>query len=201
MKSMRLACSLVPLFSFLAACEEPPKEQAPPAESPVTAQPAAATVEPKVEEKEPEKAERPKDIPRDLTPERRTAIEQAHPEAKGFVFATDIEEKLKKDPKNTAKAAALKSFDKSAKGKWVLFAGTLVNPTETGFDVAVTYTPLAPGDVMGISRQFFTVTLSDIEGYSQDEFKAGNTVAVVAKYSGDGKAGPGYELVAEGNWK
>jgi hypothetical protein len=185
---------------MLTACEDPPVEETQPAEPAVTAQPAAATVTPPVEQ-EPEKAERPKDIPRDLTPERRAAVEKAHPEAKGFVFATDIEEKLKKDPKNTAKASALKSFDKSVKGKWVLFAGTLINPTETGFDIAVTYTPQAPGDVMGISRQFFTVSLSDIEGYTEDDFKAGNTVAVVAKYSGDGKAGPGFELVAEDNWK
>lgn len=200
MKSKSIAYCLFPCAFFLVACEEPAKEEPKAAEAAVTAQPAAATVAPVVE-KEPEKPARPKDIPRDLTPERRAAVEKAHPESKGFLFVTDLEEKLKKDKKNTAKAAALKSFDKTAKGKWLLFAGTLINPTETGFDVAVTYTPLAEGDVMGISRQFFTVTLSDIEGYAKENFKAGNTVAVVAKYSGDGKAGPGYELVAEDNWK
>jgi hypothetical protein len=186
---------------LLAACDDPPKEEPKAGESAMTAQPAAATVAPKVVEKEPEKPQRPKDIPRDLTQERRSVIEKAHPEAKGFLFVTDLEEKLKKDPKNTAKAAAMKSFDKKTKGKWLLFAGTLINPTDTGFDLAVTYTPLAPGDKMGISRQFFTVTLSDIEGYAKDNFKAGNTVAVIAKYSGDGKAGPGFELVAENHWE
>lgn len=195
----RSTCALL-LCTLPLACEEE-KPAAPPAEVVPSTQPAAATVEPKEEAKQPEVPERPKDIPQELTAERRSAVEKAHPESKGFLVASEIEEALKKDKKNSTKPAAIKTFDKTAKGKWVLFVGTLVNPTDTGFDLAVTYTPLDPADRMGISRQFFTVTLSQIEGYKADAFKSGNTVAVVAKYTGEQKAGPGYELVADKSWQ
>jgi hypothetical protein len=193
-----LASSLA-LLLLGSACEEPKPE--PTTEQPKAtgaALPAAATVAPTPE---PEKrAERPKDIPRDLTADRRATVEKAYPDSKRFLVAADIEEKLKKDTKLSAKAAALTAFDKSAKGKWVLFNGALVNPTEATFDLAVTYTPLAPNDPMGISRQFFTVTFNEVEGYDQDAFKAGTLVVVLAKYLGDAKAGPGYELVATDKW-
>lgn len=54
---------------------------------------------------------------------------------------------------------------------------------------------------MGMSRQFFEVTMTHIDGYTKDAFKAGNMVVVLAKYLGAGKAGPGYELVAADVWK
>jgi hypothetical protein len=196
---IRSTCALLVCATLPLACEE---EKAPPAAPPAppSAEPAAAAIEPKEEAKESEKQERPKSIPLELG-ERRSAVETAHPEAKGFLVAAEIEEVLKKDKKNSTKPAALKTFDKRAKGKWVLFAGTLVNPTDTGFDLAVTYTPLDPADRMGISRQFFTVTFSNIEGYKADGFKSGTQVAVVAKYNGAQAAGPGYELVADKTWQ
>lgn len=190
--------------SLFCACEEEaPSDQkaaAPTPEVTQAAQLAAATVA-APEPKEPEEVARPTTISTELTDELRTSVEAAHSDAKGFLMGTELEEKLKKDPKNTAKAAALKSFDKLAKGKWVLFTGNLVNPTDAGFELGVTYTPLAPGDRIGISRQFFTVTFSNVEGYDSKSFKPGTMVAVLAKYNGDAVASPGYELVAEDKWK
>jgi hypothetical protein len=202
-KSVMLA-AVATLLSSASACEaekpaaETPKETA---QAPKE-QLAAASVAPKPEvAKEPEKAERPKTIDTTVSAERRELLEKAYPDAKGFLVAAEIEEKLKKDKSNTAKAPAIKSFDKTTKGKWVLFSGPLVNATETGFDLAVSYTPLAPNDPMGISRQFFTVTLSNIEGYKKSDLKVGTMVVVLAKYTGGAVAGPGYELVAADKWK
>jgi hypothetical protein len=83
----------------------------------------------------------------------------------------------------------------------VLFAGPLVNLTDEGFDVGIVYTAQMANDPMGMSRQFFEVTLTEIEGYSKEKFKAGNVVVVLAKYNGGGKAGPGNEAVSAGVWK
>jgi hypothetical protein len=52
-----------------------------------------------------------------------------------------------------------------------------------------------------MSRQFFEVTMSQVEGYVKDDFKGGNVGVVLAKYNGGAKASPGYELVATGAWK
>jgi hypothetical protein len=53
---------------------------------------------------------------------------------------------------------------------------------------------------MGMSRQFFTVTFSEVEGYDESKFKVGNTGVVLAKYAGGGKASPAYEVVETGHW-
>ncbi len=155
----------------------------------------------KAEEEAKQEAARPATIDMEVTEDRRSAVETAYGDAKGFIVATEIEEKLKKDKNIKAKEAAIKTFDKSAKGKWVLFSGPMVNLTDDGFDLAVTYTPRAENDPMGMSRQFFTVTLSSIEGYDKEKFKAGSQVVVLAKYDGDSKASSGYELVEAGHWK
>ncbi len=150
---------------------------------------------------EAEKSQRPSTIDTKVTDDRRSEVEKAYADAKGFIVATDIEEQLKKNKAIKAKEGAIKTFDKSAKGKWVLFSGPMVNLTDDGFDLAVTYTPRAENDPMGMSRQFFTVTLSSIEGYEKDKFKAGSNVVVLAKYDGQAKASSGYELVEVGHWK
>jgi hypothetical protein len=93
------------------------------------------------------------------------------------------------------------AFDKAAKGKWILFSGPLVNLTDDGFDLGVVYTSQMQNDPLGMSRQFFEVTMKEIEGYSKDKFKAGNVVVVLAKYKGDAKAGPGHEVIEAGVWK
>ncbi len=197
------------LLGVFAGCEEEkpaaqketaeaPKEVASAAEQ--ANKLAAATVDqakPAVEEK----AVRPETIDTKLTDERRSAIEGAYADAKGFILATDIEESLKKNKGIKAKEAAIKAFDKSAKGKWILLSGPMVNLSDSSFELAVTYTPRAENDPMGMSRQFFMVNLSDVEGYEQDKFKPGSMVVVLAKYDGDGKASKGYELVETGKWK
>ena len=164
---------------------------------------AAAAVAPPVETTaapKPAKPERPEHLDTKLTDARRDKIDKAHPEAKGFVVMTDLQDKLKKEKGLKAKEDGMRAFDKLAKGKWVLFTGPLTNENDKGFSVGVTYTPRVKGDVMGMSRQFFLVELTDVKGYDKDSMKNGTQVAVLAKYEGKGKASPGYELVAEGNW-
>jgi hypothetical protein len=165
------------------------------------AQLAAAKAADAKKKEEAAKPQRPTTIETEVTDGRRAAIEGAYSEAKGFVVATTIEEALKKDKKISAKEAAVKAFDKQAKGKWVVFSGPMVNLTDSTFDLAVTFTPRAENDPMGMSRQFFTITLSDIEGYEKDKFKAGAMVVVLAKYDGGTKASKGYELIETGKWK
>ncbi len=67
--------------------------------------------------------------------------------------------------------------------------------------MALEYTPQLPNDPMGMSRQFFEVTMTEVEGYSKDAFKDGNVGVVLVKYTGAAKAASGYELVAAGVWK
>jgi len=164
-------------------------------------EPSAGTDAPEAADSEKEDKARPSNIDTELTDARRAAVEKAYPDAKGFLSALELEEQLKKNAGIKAKEAAVKAFDKTARSKWVLFAGPMVNLTDDTFDLAVTYTPQAANDPMGMSRQFFTVTLSDVEGYDKGEFKAGAMVVVLAKYDGGGKASKGYELVAADNWK
>ena len=117
------------------------------------------------------------------------------------MLASDLQAKLKADKSLKDKKAAVTAFDKIARGKWVLFTGPLVNTTEEGFDIGLEYTPQLPNDPMGMSRQFFEVTMTQVEGYTKDAFKGGNVGVVLAKYVGGGKATPGYELVSTGVWK
>lgn len=135
----------------------------------------------------------------EVTAERRGKIEAATPEAKGFLVASELEEKLKANPALKEKEAAVKAFDKLALGKWILFAGPISNPA-AGFDLGVTYTPQIKGDVMGMSRQWFPVSFSEVKGYDSNAFKAGQTVVVLAKYTGKQKASGGEELVAANRW-
>ena len=200
--SLLLTCGLV---AALVACEEqkkPATESAPTATASVApATPAPPpTAEPKPAAKD-ETGQRPEKIQTELTDSRREALETKYPSAKGFLLAKDLENKLRSDKKIKDKKAAVSAFDKAAKGKWILFSGPLVNLTDTGFDLGIVYTSQMANDPLGMSRQFFEVTMKEIEGYSKDKFKAGNVVVVLAKYNGDGKAGPGHEVVEAGAWK
>jgi hypothetical protein len=192
-------------LSLLAGCEEEkpkPEAKTPPA-SPAPATTAAATAATaSASAAAPDKAAaRPVKIDTELTVARRAAIESAHGAAKGFLVGSELEAKLKADKTLKDKKAAVAAFDRAARGKWVLFASPLVNLTDDGFDVGVVYTPQLAGDPMGMSRQFFEVTLTKVEGYRKDAFQAGNMVVVLVKYEGAGKASPGYELVSSGVWK
>ena len=115
-------------------------------------------------------------------------------------FAGAIEAKLKADKSLKDKKGAVAAFDKLARGKWVLFTGPLVNLSEDSFDIGLEYTPQLPNDPMGMSRQFFEVSMKQIEGYSKAPFKGGNVGIVLVKYNGAATASPGYELVALGTW-
>ena len=201
MKHLGAPIALVATLAFNVACEED-KPKAAPAPTPSAAvMPAVPAPVPTPEPTPaPKAAARPK-VELELTDARRAAVESKYPEAKGFLAAKELEEKLQKNKAIKAKEGALTAFDKAAKGKWVLFAGQMVNLTDKGFDVGIVYTPLMPGDVMGMSRQFFEVTLGEVEGYDKGQFKAGDMVVVLAKYQGGGKASPGRELVAADVWK
>jgi len=189
-------------LSLLLGCEDekpaaPAKSAAPlvapaPAPSP-SAIPAEA---PKVEKT----TARPSKVDPELTPARRGAVEAKYPNAKGFLAAADLQAKLKADKSLKDKKAAITAFDKLARGKWVLFTGPFVNTTDDVFDIGLEYTPQLPNDPMGMSRQFFEVTMSQIEGYRKDDFKGGNVGVVLVKYNGAAKASPGYELIAAGVW-
>jgi hypothetical protein len=188
------------LSAGLIACEEEkPKAAAPVVSASVT--PAAAAAPKPEKAKEPEKSGRPEKIDTTVTAERKSAIASSYADAKGFLVASELEETMKKNKALKDKGAALKAFDKQAQGKWVLFTGPVVNLTDTGFDLGVTFTPRMENDPMGMSRQFFMVTLTNIDGYSKEDFKTGQVVVALAKYDGAGKASKGYELVAKGNWK
>jgi len=191
------------LLSLLLACEDekPPvnKTAAPSATAPA---PVAAPSAAPAETAKPEKAgARPSKVEMELTPARRAAIESKYAAAKGFVAASELQAKLKADKSLKDKKAAITAFDKLARGKWVLFTGPLVNATDDAFDIGLEYTPQLPNDPMGMSRQFFEVTMTQVEGYAKDDFKGGNVGVVLAKYNGAAKASPGYELVATGAWK
>lgn len=199
-KQVHDAIAVLVLAVGVFGCEEEKKE-------PATAAPAvsalqAAEPEPAAAEPaEPEKPARPETIEMDLTDERRAKLTKAYSEAQGFLVAKDLEAQLKENKTLKDEAKAVKAFDAKAKGKWILFTGTMVNLTKDGFDIAIVYTPQLPNDPMGMSRQFFTVTFSDIKGYDDAKFKVGSAGVVLAKYDGNKKAGPGYEVVEAGQWQ
>jgi len=193
------AMAVLVLGVGLFGCEEEKKE-------PATAAPAVSALQaaeppPPVEPPEPEKPSRPETIEMDLTDERRAKLAKAYGEAQGFLVAKDLEAQLKENKTLKDEGKALKAFDAKAKGKWILFTGTMVNLTKDGFDMAIVYTPQLPNDPMGMSRQFFTVTFSDVKGYDDTKFKVGSAGVVLAKYDGNKKAGPGHEVVEAGHWQ
>jgi hypothetical protein len=199
--SLLFSCGLVAL---LVACEDqkkPATETTPAATASVAPATPAPAPTPTPSPAKEETGQRPEKIATELTDDRRAALETKYPNAKGFLLAKDLENKLRGDKRIKDKKAAVAAFDKAAKGKWLLFSGPLVNLTDESFDLGVVYTSQMANDPLGMSRQFFEVTLKEIEGYEKDKFKAGNVVVVLAKYTGDGKGGPGHEVVASGVWK
>ena len=144
---------------------------------------------------------RPEKIDLTLTPERRAAIETKYPSEKGFLDEKELEAKLQKNKALKDEKTALAAYDKLAKGKWILFSGNAANLGASNFDMGVVYTPQIPGDSIGMSKQWFPVHMSEVEGYKQDALKTGDMVVVLVKYDGASKASPGQELVATGVWK
>lgn len=190
------------VLPLLFGCDE---EKPAPVKATPSAAPVAAAPVPSAAPAEPPKAAktsaRPSKVDSELTPARRSAVEAKYAAAKGFLSATDLQAKLKADKTLKDKKAAITAFDKLARGKWVLFAGPLVNAKDDTFDMGLEYTPQLPNDPMGMSRQFFEVSMTQVEGYAKDDFKSGNVGVVLVKYSGAAKASPGYELVSAGAWQ
>lgn len=196
---LRIVCC--GLLGLLVACEEEkpvakdaiPTAATPPPAAPTPSVPSVATAAKK-------ESGRPSKVDTELTAARRAAIESKYPEAKGFVAAADIQTKMKADKTLKDKKAAVAAFDRAARNKWVLFTGPLVNLKDDAFDIGFEYTPQLPNDPMGMSRQFFEVTMTKVEGYEKDAFKGGNVGVVLVKYNGATQAAPGYELVSTGTW-
>jgi len=198
----RCTLSACAAFLFVLGCDNdkpaPTAASAAPSAAPApapTPTPEAPKPEPKAESGRPEK------IDLTLTPERRTAIEAKYPSEKGFLVEKDLEATLQKNKALKDEKTALAAFDKLAKGKWILFSGNAANLTASNFDMGVVYTPQMPGDSIGMSKQWFPVHMSEVEGYKQDALKTGDMVVVLVKYDGASKASPGQELVATGVWK
>jgi hypothetical protein len=199
-----LGCVVACAVSLQLGCEEEKAPAATPAAPSAVVAPAPTpSAAPASAPEKPAAAtgERPSKVDMELTPARRSAIEAKYPAAKGFLAVSDIQAKLKADKSLKDKKTGVAAFDKLARGKWLLFTGPLVNLGDATFDMALEYTPQLPNDPMGMSRQFFEVSMSDVEGYAKDAFKGGNVGIVLVKYSGATKASPGYELVATGVWK
>jgi hypothetical protein len=198
-----LGCVVACGVSLLLGCEEEkpaPAKVVPTAVATPTPTPSAAPT-PAPEKPAAKTGARPSKVDTELTPARRSAIEAKYPAAGGFLAVSELQAKLKANKALKDKKAAVTAFDKLARGKWLLFTGPLVNLKDDGFDMALEYTPQLPNDPMGMSRQFFEVSMSEVEGYAKDAFKDGNVGVVLVKYTGAAKASPGYELVATGVWK
>ncbi len=190
------------VLALILGCEEEkPPAPSKPAPSAVTAAAPTLSAAPAPEKAAAKNADRPSKVDMELTAARRSAIEAKYAAAKGFLAVTELQAKLKADKSLKDKKAAVAAFDKIARGRWLLFTGPLVNLKDDGFDMALEYTPQLPNDPMGMSRQFFEVTMTEVEGYSKEAFKDGNLGVVLVKYAGAAKAPSGYELVATGVWK
>jgi hypothetical protein len=204
-----IAALAVASFTCLPACEEEKKEgpddEAKAKAAAVASAQAALEAAQKAAADRADEAKKPSGPPvlkvtdLELTDERRGKIEEGVPDAKGFLAATDIEADIHK-AKLDDEAKAVKAWDAKTKGKWILIKGNIANITENDFDLAVTYTPQAPNDPMGMSKKFFFVKLSGVEGYEMKNYKDGQFAVMLMKYDGQKKASAGHDVVAEGYW-
>lgn len=136
-----------------------------------------------------------------LTPERRRRIESRFSNTKGFIDANDLEQRLfELELLRGKEKEAIEKFDLWAKGKWVLFTGNIAEPGAASFQLAVRYTPRDSDDPMGLTSNWFFVRFTDVDLYRADEYRPGEPAAVVARYNGKAKAGPGYDLILSGEW-
>jgi hypothetical protein len=200
---LRVCGGVLSLSVLLLACEDekPPASGTAPSATVATSPAPVASAAPPAAVAAKKEGERPSKVDTELTPARRETIEAKYPAAKGFLTASDVQAKLKANKTLKDKKLAVAAFDKLARGKWLLFTGPLVNLAEDTFDMALEYTPQLPNDPMGMSRQFFEVSMSEVEGYAKEPFKGGSVGVVLVKYNGSAKASPGYELVSQGVWK
>lgn len=199
--------SLLVVGSLLAAWGCDSKSSAPPPPAPTVAASAIAALEAaqkaaaeRMAQKVIKRAKTEADLV--VTPERRTKLESLVPEAKGFLDQRDdLEPKLyKQDLKRGANDAALKAFDKLAKGKYVLFSGYIVDPKPEGFDLAVRYTPRDPADPVGLTATWFPVHFAGVKGYDPKFYQGGEPVAILAKYEGGQATSSARDLISLEEW-
>jgi hypothetical protein len=145
---------------------------------------------------------RPKDsVDLIVSAEKRARVEQLVPEAKGFLTSAELEEKLYKlELKRGKDADAVKALDRLAKGKWVLFTGNIGSITPAGCELPIRYTPKDPGDSLGLTSVWLPIQITAIKGYEAAEYRAGELAAILARYEGDRKATPGYDVVLLKSW-
>lgn len=136
-----------------------------------------------------------------LTAERRAHVERAIPEAKGFLDAADLERSLyeRRLPRGKdAKATA--ALDQLAQGKWVLFTGNLMKPSKDGFELALRYTPRDAKDRLGLTSTWLAIQFANVSGFDSSQYRAGEPIAVLARYDGKNRAAPGYDLILSNHW-
>jgi hypothetical protein len=136
-----------------------------------------------------------------LTAERRARIEAAYPEAKGFLDGAELESRLYEQRLPRGKdTKARATLDALAQGKWVLFTGNLMNATKDGFELALRYTPRDAKDRLGLTSTWLGIEFSNISGYDSSQYRAGEPVAILARYDGKQRAVAGYDLVLSNRW-
>jgi hypothetical protein len=145
---------------------------------------------------------RPKDsVDLILSPEKRVRVEALAPEAKGFLVGEELEHKLYGlELKRGKDSDALKALDQLAKGKWILFTGNIGNITPEGCELPIRYTPKDPNDSLGLTSTWLPIRITKIKGYDPAEYRPGELAAVLARYQGEQKAEPGYDVVLLNGW-
>lgn len=204
------------------ACEEKASTEGQPAEKPaeVAQKPAPkAEVKPASVKQE---AAAVVDTSWQLTDARRAAIEGAIADAKGFL---DAQQQLSATKPADA-AAAIKSLDGTAKGKWLLLVGSVSKISDSGLEISVSASDgaapsavAAPADKAvadkaapegskpvvapsaGASASTVAISVTKIDGFKKEAYQVDQKVAVLAQYTGAGQAQSGHDLVAMGKWQ
>jgi hypothetical protein len=136
-----------------------------------------------------------------LNPERRAKLESVVPEAKGFLDSKELEASLfKQELKRGATDVALKAFDKLAKDRFVLFSGYIMDPKESGFDLAIRYTPRDPADPVGLTATWFPVHFSNVKGYDNTQYQGGEPVTILARYAGNQTTSQARDVILLEEW-
>lgn len=191
------------------ACEEKASTEAQPAEQPA----AVAKPAPKAEVKPAsvkQEAAPAVDTSWQLTDARRATIEGAIADAKGFL---DAQQQLSA-AKPVDAAAAIKSLDSTAKGKWLLLVGSVSKVSDSGLEISVSTSDSAAPSAAAAegskpaaaptpaaSASTVAISVTKIDGFKKDAYQVDQKVAVLAQYAGAGQAQSGHDLVAMGKWQ
>lgn len=143
---------------------------------------------------------RPAKIDLELTQARRSGLESKVPEARGFELASDLEERLKGDESVDRNQRALEVFDRMAKGHWVLFTGPVLALEGAGFSLPLTWHRGSKRDSMGVTPSWIPIRFPSVRGHSTVFVSEGSRTAVLAKYLGEGRAEPAYDVIGLGWW-